>query len=476
MKKIIIILSFIISNNVNAQWLWASSAGTAGMDYAGMDYGSSTISTDQLGNSYITGLFNGPTMTFSGGVTLTNTTGHPMVFVAKYNTLGICLWARQFGGNAMDTYGNKGEAIDIDNAGNCYATGTFHGSIGSVITVGGAITLTGTGHRQIFIVKYSTTGTALWAKQPTGNINVNHYGRSITTDFSGNSYITGYLGATGVQFGTTPALSNPGSFVAKYNSSGNVSWAKKIGNGSDNTWSVEIDPLNNTYVIGDFAISCTFPSGLLTSIGTQDVFVAKLNAAGTFQWVKQYGGTNNHAWGKGISTDSYGNIFLTGYFDKQMVFGSSTLAVAGMGQRETFVTKIDYFTPNNVLWAKQSTGSQSTLGNSIKASPNGDCYVAGHYSGMTSVNFNGSILPLLSNGQRYTFVVKFDSNGIGVWGERSGPASGFHESPMGISYDALYNIYIAGNVQGAAQFGTLPLLISYGQMNAFIAKLKYRCN
>jgi hypothetical protein len=48
------------------------------------------------------------------------------------------------------------------------------------------------------------------------------------------------------------------------------------------------------------------------------------------------------------------------------------------------------------------------------------------------------------------------------------------ESPMGISYDAQYNIYIAGNAQGPAQFGT-NTLVAYGGIDVLIAKLSHVC-
>jgi Beta-propeller repeat len=188
-------------------WLWAKSAGSAGWDYAGLDYGSSTIATNQVGNSYITGRHAGPITKFgAGGPTLSTTLGN--VFVAKYNANGICVWAKQFGGNDPDTYGNKGEAIAIDAAGNCYVTGTFHGSAGSTITLGSGVTLTGTGFRQIFVAKFSPAGVPLWARQPTGNNSVNHYAKGIAADFSGNSYITGYLGASGANLAAPPSMAS----------------------------------------------------------------------------------------------------------------------------------------------------------------------------------------------------------------------------------------------------------------------------
>lgn len=447
-------------------WAWAKSAGSAGNDYAGLDYGSSTISTDWQGNSYITGTIGRPT-TF-GSITLTAPT-YPRVFVAKYNANGVCLWARQFGGNSTDIYGNKGEAIDIDLNGNCYVTGTFNGSAGSNIALSATANLTGTGYRQIFMVKYNSAGNVLWARQPAGNAATNHYAKSICVDLSGNSYITGYLGSTGVQFGSTPALSGPGAYVAKYNTSGVATWSVKVGNnGNLDGASIDVDICSNVYLTGYFQSTETFPFGSMNSNGMRDVFLAKVTPAGALAWVKSFGSASNQAYGRGLSTDHNGNVFITGDFQRQVVFGATTLSSSGFGN-EMFVAKFDL--NGNVIWAKQSTQSTRTEGHAIKTAPNGDTYVTGFYQGNNNVSING--ISLTSNGNQHIFVTKFDSNGNNTWAQNSGYVN-TGEASMGISLDAFYNIYISGYTQGAAIFGS-NTVTAYGGYDILIAKLKYVC-
>lgn len=449
-------------------WLWAKSAGSTSNDFAGLDYGSSTISTDPFGNSYITGLFGGPA-TF-GNINLTSTS-YPKVFVAKYDTNGSCLWAKEFGGNDLDIYGNKGESTDIDASGNCYVTGTFHGSAGSLITLVPGVTLTGTGFRQIFVAKFRATGMAIWARQPAGAITSNHYAKSITTDFLGNSYITGYLGSTGVKFGST-TLTGPGAYAAKYDTNGTEIWAVKIDNaGNADGMAIDVNPGGTTYVTGYFQGTTIFGTTTLTSIGMRDVFLAAISPSGTVLWAKQFGFAGNTAYGRGISIDNNGFVFVTGDFDKQIVFGSTTLSATGVGNTEAFFSKFDM--NGNVLWARQSSNSQRTQGNSIKASPTGGCYVAGHYAGPSTVNFGGGFL-LSSQGKRYTFVLKLGLSGNTIWAQNSGTLANTAESPMGISLDAGLAIYIAGNAQGAAKFGT-NTLVAFGGFDAFIAKLESVC-
>lgn len=448
-------------------WAWAKAVGSNANDYAGLDYGSPTIATDPLGNSYMTGTIGGPTP-FSPTITLT-ATSYPAVFVSKYDTNGNCLWARQFGGDDADIYGNKGESIAIDLAGNCYVTGTFHGSLGSIITLGTGANrrLTGTGHRQIFIVKYNKNGTVQWAKQPTGYIDANHYARSISVDLNGNSFITGYLGSTGVKFGTTATLSDPGTFVVKYSTTGVAIWATGLGiNGNSDGWAITVNPCGHTFVTGFLQNTETFSTGTLSAIGTRDVFLAKVDNLGVLNWVKQFGGVNSNIYSRGISLDMNGNIFITGEFAAQLVFGNTTLNASPPALYETYIVKCD--SAGNVIWAKQSSNTLGvTKGTTIKSAPNGECYVAGTFSAMTNVNICGALL--VSNFRSALFVIKLDINGDAIWVQQT-DALNFAEHVMGISYDAYYNIYIAGYTQGASVFGSTTLTHN-GGIDILIAKL-----
>lgn len=447
-------------------WAWAKAVGSNANDYAGLDYGSPTIATDQTGNCYITGTIGGPTP-FSATITLT-ASSYPAVFVAKYNSNGDCLWARQFGGDNTDIYGNKGESIAIDLAGNCYVTGTFHGSLGSIIALGAGANrrLTGTGFRQVFVAKYNRNGTIQWVRQPGGSINTNNYARSISVDLNGNSFITGYLGRPGVKFGTTATLNDPGTFVVKYSTTGAAIWATKVGTGNADGWAIVNNPCGDTFITGYVQSTETFSTGTLTAIGNRDVFLARIDNIGVLVWVKQFGGTNSDVYSRGISLDMNGNIFITGEFSQQLVFGSTALNTS-TSTREMYVAKCD--SAGNAIWAKKSSNSSgATIGAAIKAVPNGDCYVAGTFSGMANVDVCG--VSLVSNNNGRLFVVKLDMNGNAIWGQQSNSLNA-GEGVLGISLDAYHHVYISGYIQGSSLFGSTTTSPN-GGFDILIAKLE----
>jgi hypothetical protein len=126
---------------------WAIHAGGTNHD-EGVD-----ITTDSVGNSYVTGEFSG-TATFGAGeaqeTTLT-ATGSIDIFVAKYDTHGTLVWAKRVGSPSTDV----GGGIATDSAGNSYVTGYFYDTATFGAGEAHETTLTPTGNADIFVAKYS---------------------------------------------------------------------------------------------------------------------------------------------------------------------------------------------------------------------------------------------------------------------------------------------------------------------------------
>jgi hypothetical protein len=96
-------------------------------------------------------------------------------------------------------------------------------------------------------------------------------------------------------------------------------WAKSMGGtGNDYGYSIALDASGNVYTTGSFFGSVDFDPGIgtfnLTSAGSSDIFICKLNSSGNFVWVKSMGGTSGD-WGRSIFIDISGNVLSTGYFN-----------------------------------------------------------------------------------------------------------------------------------------------------------------
>ena len=90
-------------------------------------------------------------------------------------------------------------------------------------------------------------------------------------------------------------------------SSGVKQWTKQLGTSSgDYGQGITSDSSGNLYVTG-------YTGGGLdgTNAGHADLFVVKYNSSGVKQWTQQLG-TSSSEDGEGITSDSSGNVYVTG--------------------------------------------------------------------------------------------------------------------------------------------------------------------
>jgi hypothetical protein len=425
---------------------WATSIGGTGNDNG------KEIATDSGGNVYVIGHYSGSVTI--GSTTLTSV-GSTDAFVAKYDTSGTVQWATSIGGTINDF----GYGIATDSGGNVYVTGTYFGTA----TFTSGTTLTSTGSFDAFVAKYDTSGTVQWATSIGGTGSEDGY--DIATDSSGNVYVTGiYLGTFTIGSTTLTSTSSYDAFVAKYDTSGTVQWAKSIGGsaGPDYGYGIATDSSGNVYVIGRYyGSTITFaPGTTLTNAidGTSDVFVVKYDTSGTVQWARGFGGSNNDL-GYGIATDSSGNVYVTGkFYGDSVTIGSTTLT--GTDFDNTFVAKYD--TSGTVQWARGISGA--TAGDGIATDSGGNVYVIGHYSGSVTI---GSTT-LTSVGSADVFVAKYDTSGTVQWARSIGGTS--TDFGYGIATDSGGNVYVIGTYGGTVTFASGTTLTSTGSYDAFVAK------
>ncbi len=132
---------FIVKYKSNGTVAWAKSAGGNSNEQG------TRITTDNKGESYITGYFQSSTITF-GSYTLTNNnSGNSDVFVVSYDSGGNVNWARGVGGSMRD-YGSD---IEHDNEKSVYITGFYESS--SIIFGDDILSNTSTGTDEIFLAK-----------------------------------------------------------------------------------------------------------------------------------------------------------------------------------------------------------------------------------------------------------------------------------------------------------------------------------
>jgi hypothetical protein len=223
---------------------------------------------------------------FGGGVWLTNSSsdGTFHTFLAKYDLAGNPLWSRQVATGNPNTNINLPLAdfptgIAANSNGNIFITGCFLGTN----AIFDAITLTNHGDFDSFIARYDQAGGLVWVRGVGGKYD--DFATCITADAAGNCYAAGFFDSATLDFGgiiVTNSTSSEPTFIAKYDSAGNILWAKHSVDLNYNlSWayaaSIVSDPWGNLRVVGSFnSTAAVFDDITLSNSGPSEIFVAKI--------------------------------------------------------------------------------------------------------------------------------------------------------------------------------------------------------
>jgi hypothetical protein len=351
----------------------------------------------------------------------------------------------------------SGYSIAVDGVGSTYVTGSFQGTI-----VLGNTNLLAQGPEDIFVAKYSIDNELLWAKR-SGGAGPDR-GNGIVVDNSGNSYITGYF--TGeVAFGSHIVNSNGGSYdayIAKLNSSGDFEWVNHFGSlNTDMSYEIILDHEQNPVITGSFFQTITIGTTDLTSVGNEDIFVAKFNKdSGNSLWAKSFGGTGSNS-GNALSVNSAGDIYVGGSFFGTIELNGSTFSAGTI--LNSFIMKLS--ASGNVVWAKEIDGSDWNDIVGLTTDNDGNCIATGYFT--NSATFGSTNLS--ASGAEDIFIAKYNSASGGLtWAKKAG--GGDYDKANAIAKGANGNFYITGYFSGTAMFGPITATSSVNSRDIFVAE------
>jgi len=405
-------------------------------------------------------------------------TATALALYAPIHAQGVSMeWAKRAGGTSYD----MGTALAVDAEKNSYVTGYFSGTA----DFGNGISLVSNGDQDIFLAKLDVSGAAVWVKQFGGD--GRDAGLGIRLDALNNIYLTGYYSST-VDFnpgGAPIELVSSGDadiFVVKLDSTGACTWAKSMGSdiGGDEGRGIALDPLGNVYTTGIFFATADFDPGAgtanLTSAGSSEIFVSKLNNDGEYVWAKRLGGNRLDS-GDGIAVDNDGNVYTTGSFQRTADFDPGTGVynlISGANSYDVFVSKLT--TDGDFVWAKQFKGDSPNMGNGIALDQFANVYTTGMFSATADFDPDATATyNLVSEGGTDIYVAKLDSAGSFIWAKRMGGADPFGgDRGYGIAVDNLGNAYTTGFFSGTADFdpgtGTYSMT-ALGSSDIYVSKL-----
>jgi hypothetical protein len=354
------------------------------------------------------------------GQTCSVTNGTAMVSGANVTNVAVACspWTRQFG----TTFGDTAQAVTTDAAGNIFVAGRT--DLGDI---DGGGPDTPAGGSDLFLAKYSSNGSRVWIRQLGTSGQDFAYG--VATDSGGNTYVVGTTDSDLDGAGSQVFGGGADAFVVKYDADGALVWIRQLGNVDyEEAMGVAMDGSNNVYITGS-------TSGDIDNVGPPapagiaNVFLAKYNANGTQQWVRQFGSaTEEKAYGVTVSGT---NVYLTGY-----TYGDLDGAGPG-GSAYIDIFLASYDTDGNQQWISQVGSSVIDVGFRLAVDGGGNIYVTGYTTGDLDGAGAGT-----NAGGADMFVARFNASGTLTRVTQIGTATNNFGS--GIAVDAAGNVYLAG--------------------------------
>ena len=247
-------------------------------------------------------------------------------------------------------------------------------------------------------------------------------------------------------------------------------WPQAAGGiGPDAAFAIARLPDNSTIMTGFFSGAATFGATTLTTAGSEDVFITKINPDGSHAWAVRAGGPGTDL-GMGVATMPDGkSVMVTGVFSGSATFGATTLTAPSADQGCMFVARLD--ANGSFAWATRSGGSSNFLepfsepqSPRIVTFPDGSAVVSSGCSGGT-VTFGATSLPGDSND---VVVAKVKPDGQFAWAKRFGGAGA--ASAFDIARIADGSVVVTGAFWGTAEFGGTTLTSS-GADDIFVTRL-----
>ncbi len=466
-KTLFIALSLLFVQSLFSQKLdWINTIGGNGIG-SDWDYGEK-VAHDPSGNVILATLISDSATINQNQSTLSSFSGVRDIHLSKYSPNGSLIWSFVLGGSSSDVV--RGLKVDIN--GIIYIAIGFSGTID--IDPSSYVDLRHSINGRCIIAKFSPGGSLISANQ------IDAFIFNIQIDDLSNIYATGlFRGAC--NFSTdilNPFILNSkglsDAFICKYDLHMNLIWAKQLGGrDNENGYSIAIDDNYNVYTAGLFQglidINPGPGIGYLYSVGTNEIFISKLNVNGDYVWGRKITSTGRDAVFELKWNDSA--LYMSGYYNGTItlgVLGFTKISSGGLG--ECFLIKMKY--TGVPEWIKTYNNTGYSRNWALTLLPNGDVVTGGHF--IDSLKFDGLNSPFtLISTIDNSFLVIRDSQGNLKQTIQFGDTSF-----MGINHISSNNtnsIVCTGYFEGAFNYnlgGSTQSVSALGRGDGFIFQFK----
>jgi len=388
----------------NALWAKTITAGTGSTSF-------SAVALAPDGTVYVAGSQSGIGSFDYGGVSINGpyTSSNPLLI--KYDASGNALWAKTTTvGTGMASFG----AIAVDPAdGSVYVAGDQSGT--GNFDYGSGI-IFGSSSSNPVLVKYDTSGNALWAKTITaGTSTAMFYDVAVAPD--GSVYAAGFQDGTGpYNYGSgniNGKYSDFNPILVKYDASGNAVWATTTIASSDRAQfnAVAVAPDGAVYAAGAQYYTGSFNyGGASTPISgaspSENPLLVKYDALGSAVWAKTTIASPGLASFGAVTVAPDGAVYAAGRQGSGS-FNYGGASISGTGTTNPVLVKYDDAS-GSAVWATTITaGTSSAYFVATAVAPDNSVYSAGYQYGTTSFDYGGASAPISGTGTNNSVLVKY---------------------------------------------------------------------
>jgi uncharacterized protein (TIGR03437 family) len=343
-------------------------------------------------------------------------------------------------------------AIAVDSIGSTYVTG---GTGSTNFPTAGSLQRGLLGSEDVFVTKINPSGSAkIYSTYLGGSGGGGDEGHGIAVDLQGNAYITGNTGSFDFPTVNPIQAKNSGSddvFLAKLNATGSaLIYSTYLGGSSlDSGSAIALDAAGSAYVVGTTS-SSDFPvtNAFQAVKGAQsDAFVAKINPAGSACVYATYLGGNNVDEGNAIAVDAAGNAYVTGYTSSTNFPVASAFRASNAGGPDAFVSKLNP-AGSALVYSTYLGGTATDYGTGIAVDASGSAYVTGSTTSGDFPLANPMDDKLGSLAVDDAFVTKLNPAGSAlVYSTYLGGGGG--DQPYALAIDQAGRVYITGRTNSS---------------------------
>lgn len=274
------------------------------------------------------------------------------------------------------------ENMHIAPNGSLVVTGNFAGKL----VLSPTTTLDSAGlEPEFFLARYNTDLTLINA------FPVHAFLLDSAIDTKGNLLVIGtHTGAVALPTGCEALPATSGLFAFKLDAADKCVWAKSyaLGAGTQIAARVAMSSTGDVAIAGAFSgsIEGLSPTSTLTSVGTKDIFVAKLDVTGSSSWGARYGQTGQTQEARAVIVDAAGEVLIAGDYEGTLNFNDAKLGIMTSTNHTGFVAK---FASNgmSLAWQKAfvlDSGVQHVTAMVLNGS--NEVVVAGDINGTSSAD------------------------------------------------------------------------------------------